>query len=103
MRKYFFAFLLLRLRRGQGASERRVMQEYLYQHLYHHVSSIDSTITLAVKMAEQGAEHGTVIHADRQTGGKGRGGRRFNSPVGGLYFSLILRPDLDVIDPTPRT
>ncbi|MCI5142765.1 MAG: biotin--[acetyl-CoA-carboxylase] ligase [Candidatus Electrothrix sp. ATG1] len=66
------------------------------EQLYYHFSSIASTNTVAVNMAEQGAEHGTVVHADRQTGGKGRGGRQFSSPVGGLYFSLILRPDLDV-------
>ena len=67
-------------------------------YLYHHFSSLDSTNTLAVHMAEQGAEHGTVIHADRQTGGRGRGGRRFESPAGGLYFSLILRPKLEPAD-----
>ena len=68
------------------------------KHLYHHFPSLDSTNTVAVSMAEQGAEHGTVIHADRQTGGKGRGGRRFESPAGGLYFSLILRPKLEPAD-----
>lgn len=70
------------------------MQEYLY----HHFSVLDSTNTLALAMAEQGAEHGTVIHADRQSGGRGRGGRKFASPGGGLYFSLILRPELDLVD-----
>ncbi|MCI5146740.1 MAG: biotin--[acetyl-CoA-carboxylase] ligase, partial [Candidatus Electrothrix sp. AR3] len=63
--------------------------------LYHHFSTLDSTNTLAVAMAEQGAEHGTVIHADRQTCGRGRGDRTFLSPIGGLYFSLILRPDIE--------
>lgn len=67
-------------------------------HQYHHFPILDSTNTLAVKMAEQGAEHGTIIHADRQTGGKGRGGRQFESPAGGLYFSLILRPELEPAD-----
>jgi BirA family biotin operon repressor/biotin-[acetyl-CoA-carboxylase] ligase len=75
-----------------------VMQEQLYHHLYHYFPTIDSTNTLAVNMAEQGAEHGTVIHADRQTGGRGRGGRQFESPAGGLYFSLILRPALELAD-----
>jgi BirA family biotin operon repressor/biotin-[acetyl-CoA-carboxylase] ligase len=68
------------------------------KHLYHHFPSLDSTNTLAVNMAEQGAEHGTVIHADRQINGRGRGGRQFESPSGGLYFSLILRPELDLAD-----
>jgi len=47
-------------------------------------------------MASQGACHGTVIHADQQSTGRGRGGREFLSPAGGLYFSLILRPELNV-------
>ncbi len=68
------------------------------EELYYHFSSIASTNTVAVNMAEQGAEHGTVIHADSQTSGKGRGGRRFESPAGGLYFSLILRPELELKD-----
>jgi len=62
----------------------------------YHFRNIDSTNLKAVRMAEQGAKHGTVIHADMQSGGKGRGGRQFMSPPGGLYFSLILKPQLTV-------
>ena len=60
----------------------------------HHFAKLDSTNRLAVEMAVHGACHGTVIHADQQTGGRGRGGREFFSPAGGLYFSLIIRPEL---------
>ncbi len=49
-------------------------------------------------MAALGAGHGTVVHADRQTGGRGRAGREFVSPEGGLYFSLVLIPALDSAD-----
>ncbi len=38
------------------------------------------------------APHGTALLALRQTGGKGRLGRQFSSPQGGLYLSLLLRP-----------
>ena len=56
--------------------------------------SIDSTNTAARELAKQGAPSGTVLIADRQTGGRGRMGRSFHSPGGlGLYFSLILRPE----------
>ncbi len=41
-------------------------------------------------MAE--AEAGTLVIADRQTAGRGRLGRRWASPAGGLWFSLVLRP-----------
>lgn len=54
---------------------------------------IDSTNTQAKQLAQQGAPHGTVLVADRQTGGRGRMGRSFCSPAGmGIYLSVILRP-----------
>ncbi|RUM34329.1 MAG: biotin--[acetyl-CoA-carboxylase] ligase [Desulfobulbus sp.] len=62
----------------------------------HYFSTLDSTNTEAVRMAEHGADHGTVIHADCQTGGRGRGGRNFFSPAGGLYFSIIIRPTIEL-------
>lgn len=55
--------------------------------------AIDSTNTRAKLMAQEGAPHGTVLIADRQTGGRGRMGRSFCSPAGqGIYLSVILRP-----------
>lgn len=55
--------------------------------------TIDSTNTRAKELAAQGAAHGTVLIADRQTGGRGRLGRSFQSPGGmGVYMSVILRP-----------
>ena len=38
------------------------------------------------------AGEGTAVLAERQTAGRGRLGRDFFSPEGGLYFSLLLRP-----------
>jgi len=52
-----------------------------------------STNTDAFRIAEAGAPEGTVVVADRQTVGKGRLGRRWESPAGvNLYCSVILRP-----------
>lgn len=47
-----------------------------------------------MQMALQGAEHGTVVVAGQQAHGRGRGEKSFASPPGGLYMSVILRPDL---------
>ena len=59
----------------------------------HWMNSTESTNTLAKTLAAEGAPHGTVVIADRQTGGRGRLGRSFFSPAGkGIYMSLILRP-----------
>ena len=56
--------------------------------------TLESTNTLAKELAKAGAPQGTVVIADRQTGGRGRMGRQFHSPAGqGIYLSVILRPD----------
>lgn len=55
--------------------------------------SLESTNTTAKEMAVAGAEHGTVIISDCQTMGRGRYSRNFFSPSGGLYMSIILRPE----------
>lgn len=57
--------------------------------------TVDSTNTLLKKMAESGAEEGTVVMAGEQTAGKGRLGRSFSSQKDtGVYFSILLRPDM---------
>ncbi|MBN2241310.1 MAG: biotin--[acetyl-CoA-carboxylase] ligase [Acidobacteria bacterium] len=55
--------------------------------------SLDSTNKEALLQARMGAPSGTLIIAEEQTSGKGRGDRSWYSPAGsGLYFSLIVRP-----------
>lgn len=55
---------------------------------------VESTQQEAFRMAQRGAPAGTVVLAEEQTGGRGRVGRSFFSPRGGLWFSVILRPPL---------
>lgn len=60
---------------------------------------VTSTNTLAKERAVQGAREGTVIIAYEQTEGRGRMGRSFYSPgLSGIYFSVILRPKLNLED-----
>lgn len=67
--------------------------DFPWQNQIHWFDSIDSTNTRAKEMALNGASHGTVLIADRQTGGRGRMGRSFLSPGGvGIYMSVLLRP-----------
>jgi BirA family biotin operon repressor/biotin-[acetyl-CoA-carboxylase] ligase len=55
----------------------------------------DSTNEVAFRLAEEGAEEGTVVVAEAQRHGKGRLGRRWESPAGvNLYCSVILRPPI---------
>ena len=58
------------------------------------LTETDSTNRAAKALARQGAAHGTVVSALRQTAGRGRLGRTFFSPEGGIYLSVILRPKL---------
>ncbi len=61
----------------------------------HLLRSVDSTNTIAYEMALKGAEEGTVVIADSQDKGRGRLGRRWESPPGvNIYLSLILRPTI---------
>ncbi|MCE3233328.1 MAG: birA [Rickettsiaceae bacterium] len=63
--------------------------------MYHtpiHFPIIDSTNEEAKRLINFGeAVHGQVIIADQQTGGHGRYGRKWESPTGNLYMSLILK------------
>lgn len=52
----------------------------------------DSTNAKVLEMARHGAAAGVTLIVDRQTGGRGRLGRSFHSPQGGLYLSTLLRP-----------
>jgi len=54
-----------------------------------------STNDLMEKLARSGVKEGMVVFAESQTRGRGRLGRKWSSPVRkGLWFSLLLRPDL---------
>ena len=56
--------------------------------------SLASTNDTAKDLAACAPEGFTVL-AERQTAGKGRRGRSFVSPVGGLYMSVVLRPEAE--------
>lgn len=59
--------------------------------------ALDSTQRRARELAHEGAEaapHGTLVVCGAQTGGRGRHGRAWGSPIGGLWMSVVLRPEL---------
>jgi BirA family transcriptional regulator, biotin operon repressor / biotin---[acetyl-CoA-carboxylase] ligase len=53
---------------------------------------VDSTNATAKDLAKAGAEEGTLVIARTQRHGRGRFERNWESPEGGLYLSVILRP-----------
>jgi BirA family biotin operon repressor/biotin-[acetyl-CoA-carboxylase] ligase len=57
--------------------------------------STASTNDLVERLARDGLDEGLVVFAESQTKGRGRLGRTWHSPAGrGLWFSLLLRPNL---------
>lgn len=54
---------------------------------------LSSTNDYVMAKASRGEADGLLVVAERQVGGKGRFGRSFHSPEGGVYFSLLVRPD----------
>lgn len=57
-----------------------------------HRDHTGSTNDDAKRLAAEGAAEGTLVWADSQDAGRGRRGRRWESPKGNLYGSIILRP-----------
>ena len=55
---------------------------------------LPSTNELAMRLAEIHVPEGTVVVAEEQTAGRGRRGRTWVSPRGGIWLSVILRPRL---------
>jgi BirA family biotin operon repressor/biotin-[acetyl-CoA-carboxylase] ligase len=60
----------------------------------YRMGSVGSTNTALRALADAGEPEGSVLVADEQTAGRGRAGRAWFSPRGGgLWFSVLLRPD----------
>ena len=57
-----------------------------------HFDAVESTQESAKELLENEVEEGLAVWADRQAAGRGRHGRAWASPKGGLYLSVILRP-----------
>ncbi len=62
----------------------------------YYFDSVDSTQSFATNIAKSQNEFGAVIIAESQTLGKGRLGRQWVSPKGGIWLSVILQPKFDI-------
>jgi BirA family biotin operon repressor/biotin-[acetyl-CoA-carboxylase] ligase len=63
--------------------------------------SIGSTSDKLKHLARAGASAWTAVLAESQTGGRGREGRAWHSPPGGLYLSVLLRPPTEPVSLIP--
>lgn len=71
--------------------------------LIQHLATVDSTNERALAWAARGAPDGSVIIADEQTSGRGRRGRSWHSPEGGIYLSYVVRDAGDLARPSLLT
>lgn len=61
---------------------------------FHYFKDVKSTMINARELAEKNAPHFTVVIAENQGSGRGRMDRTWVSSGGGLYFTILLRPDI---------
>lgn len=77
--------------------------KYMAQEI-HYFKETDSTNIRAKALAQQGAGDGTLVVAEKQTEGRGRRGRVWESPEGeAIYMSLILKPQIHPSDASTLT
>ena len=62
---------------------------------FHHFKELGSTNDKLLEMAEKGAPEWSIVTADRQISGRGRGAREWWSPAGNLYMSILLKPEVE--------
>ena len=60
------------------------------------IKDIESTNSYAKQLISSAPEEPLLIVAQQQFGGKGQYGRVFSSPKGGLYFTILFQPQLQV-------
>jgi len=63
----------------------------------HYYPEITSTMEIARDLARKGCPPFTVVIAGRQTQGRGRLQRQWFSDEGGLYFTVVVRPEIPAV------
>jgi len=66
----------------------------------YYFNTIDTTQNFAMEIATRNNMNGTIIIAKKQTGGRGRMKRKWKSPVGGIWMSIIIHPKFGVSSAT---
>src|SRR5579885_487563 len=62
----------------------------------YYFDTIDSTQNFATELTKKPHENGSIVIARTQTAGRGRLNRKWESPKGGIWLSVLLRSDFDI-------
>lgn len=68
--------------------------KYVGKELYVY-REVSSTNTVAKFLSMNNVENGTVVISEKQTKAKGRSGKSWESPLGGVWLSIILKPNVE--------
>ncbi|WP_405293177.1 biotin--[acetyl-CoA-carboxylase] ligase [Methanobrevibacter sp.] len=68
--------------------------KYVGKNLYIY-KEVTSTNTIAKFLSQTGVENGSVVISEKQSSARGRSGKSWASPLGGVWLSIILAPDVD--------
>ena len=68
--------------------------EYIGKNLYVY-KEVSSTNTIAKFLAVNDIENGSVVISEKQSNARGRSGKHWASPLGGVWLSIILHPHID--------
>lgn len=67
------------------------------EHKFFYYPEVASTMDVAKELARKGCADFTVVVADRQKNGRGRLQRVWRSADGGLYFTVVVRPQIPIL------
>ncbi|HXV37960.1 MAG TPA: biotin--[acetyl-CoA-carboxylase] ligase [Nitrosopumilaceae archaeon] len=72
------------------------LETNLFGKRIYYFNTINSTQNFATELASRPQENGTLVIAEKQTQGRGRLNRKWTSPSGGIWISVILRPEFEI-------
>jgi BirA family biotin operon repressor/biotin-[acetyl-CoA-carboxylase] ligase len=72
------------------------LETNLFGKRIYYFDTINSTQNFATELASKPYENGSVVIAGKQTQGRGRLSRKWISPSGGIWMSIILRPEVEI-------
>ena len=82
--------------------QRKLTTKYI-GHSIHYYKEVTSTNDMAEKLVDMDASEGSVIIAEKQTAGRSRKKTDWISPKGGIWMTIILRPDVDLLEASKLT
>ena len=89
------------LKQDSGMLSEERIKRYLSDEAFNITvfEEVESTNDIVKQLGKEGAPEWTVVAARKQTSGKGRMGRTFESPEqSGVYFSVLLKPNISALE-----